>query len=262
MRCLSVLFFVLAFSLVSCSEKKEDHATGTVKSVQKPLSSANVLINLNAYIPKNIELHYKGTRMRSWLTDTNVRDIVSCVNRVYKNTDVQYQLGSINRIDPVRSNLESKLKLIVTVNRQDSYQKQRELKQARVSIFPLKYREANDVGGTINVFFLPFTGNTRQGDTSRKIGSINDVYIGEWSNKFAADGVPHKRRLVATGKPNLCKTVAHEIGHVLGLRHIKGSGAEYRQQQKIRLMGGNAGTQLTSDEISRLHQQAKKIVGK
>ena len=69
--------------------------------------------------------------------------------------------------------------------------------------------------------------------------------VGQWSNKYLVAGaVPEKRTISAPeGTPSLVMTVAHELGHNLGLGHPESNESNL-------MKGSSSGHSLTDDQIS------------
>tara|TARA_B100001123_G_scaffold426692_1_gene541208 strand:+ start:3626 stop:3886 length:261 start_codon:yes stop_codon:yes gene_type:complete len=85
--------------------------------------------------------------------------------------------------------------------------------------------------------------------------------LGEWTNKDNLGQQPHKRNLLPKKYGNglgyfnsLCKTLGHEIGHVLNLTHHK------KPKQNKYLMVGSGGTEMKKKEVERSLKVAKKIL--
>jgi hypothetical protein len=78
----------------------------------------------------------------------------------------------------------------------------------------------------INMYFLTFTGNTRQGNAGVGHGSSSEkVVMGQWTNKPTInpdddDSLLRQRKIyVKEGTPSLTFTAAHELGHILDANH-------------------------------------------
>ena len=82
-------------------------------------------------------------------------------------------------------------------------------------------------GNLFHIYLFPFTGNTSQGNSMRPFG--HHTVVGVWSNKYTKGKKPIKRKLTESLEEftvgSLTQTIAHELGHVLGLGHkgIKGN---------------------------------------
>ena len=84
---------------------------------------------------------------------------------------------------------------------------------------------------SVNLYFLTFTGNTRQGNAG--VGKDDEprshkVVMGQWTNKSNEVGntMLRKRNIyLEEGSPSLVFTFSHELGHILGENHTdRGSG--------------------------------------
>lgn len=82
-------------------------------------------------------------------------------------------------------------------------------------------------------------------------------FIGQWSDKTSES--PEKFQLTETHpfkKGSLSRTVAHELGHILGLKHPD----KTAQTEFDRLMGGKRPCyKLTTQEIETARQQATAL---
>ena len=121
----------------------------------------------------------------------------------------------------------------------------------------------------VNLYFFTFTGNTRQGranicSTNLSFGLDEEPFnmadpevacsltiVGQWSNKYLVAGaVPEKRTISAPeGTPSLAMTVAHELGHNLGLGHPESNESNL-------MKGSSSGHSLTDDQISTAREYA------
>ena len=74
-----------------------------------------------------------------------------------------------------------------------------------------------------HIYLFPFIGNTSQGNAMSKYGYHS--VVGVWTNKHNKGATPEPRLLVenwnAYKRGSLSRTIAHELGHVLQLRHKK-----------------------------------------
>lgn len=219
-----------------------------------------IVLPLSVYIPSGITIKTQGTAMRSWLSDQDIKRVIACTNSIYhdQNTSIRFQLRGIHRTPARRDGkLRAKLKYLATVTRQHNSKKENKKRvQTYKTIFTASTLQSNASNHDINIYLLPFTGNTRQGLTHRASRSI---WIAEWSNKYSHR--PTKRSLDTPRQPSLCKTLGHELGHELGLKHLS-SMEKLSPDAKNRLMDGKAGTRLTEKEKRTIYQYAKAIINR
>lgn len=80
---------------------------------------------------------------------------------------------------------------------------------------------------SVNLYFLAFTGNTRQGNAGVGKDDIpvsHKVVIGQWTNKSDNKGntlLRQRKVYVEEGTPSLVFTFSHELGHILGESHTE-----------------------------------------
>ena len=231
-------------------------------------SNETINIDLKFYSLNDVVMKRKNLEMKSWITENDIKKIVKCVNYIYESNFkkhnvypvIHFNYISLTKINvlttPGNKDIKKKINFIVKSTRNDGKEKKQILKKYIRSFFDKKIIKSNDKMKDINIYFVPFYSNTRQGFAyfSKSYPYKKDIFLGEWTNKDNRGGQPHKRRLLAKKMKNsLCKTLAHEIGHVLNLTHHKKKVSKY-------LMVGGSGTEMKKKEVERSLKTAEKIL--
>jgi len=232
-------------------------------------SNETINIDLKFYSLNDVVMKRKNLEMKSWIAEDDIKKIVECVNNIYESNFKKYKVYPIIQFNyisltklnvlstPGNKDIKKKINFIVKSTRNDGEVKKEKLKKYIQSFFGKKIIKSNDRMKNINIYFVPFYGNTRQGFAyySKSYPYKKDIFLGEWTNKDNGGGQPHKRNLLPKGlKNSLCKTVGHEIGHVLNLTHHK------KPKQNKYLMVGSWGTKMKKKEVERSLKVAKKIL--
>lgn len=109
----------------------------------------------------------------------------------------------------------------------------------------------------INIYFVPYLGEKSQGNAKPK---HKRILVGQWTDKATkARNLPERFQLIESlpfRKDSLSRTTAHELGHVLGLKH-----PDKKTQTTIGLlMGGKkTGYDLTQKEVEIACKTAKNL---
>jgi hypothetical protein len=102
-----------------------------------------------------------------------------------------------------------------------------------------------------HLYIFPFIGNRSQGNAMKSFDSR--VVVASWSNKHNNGGIPFKRNNSEDHQAcvigSLGRTIAHELGHLLGMKH---------SDCKKCLMAGNCGYSITPDQIKTVRAEANK----
>jgi hypothetical protein len=245
-------------------------------------SNETINIDLKFYSLNDVVMKRKNLEMKSWIAEDDIKKIVECVNNIYERNFKKYKVYPIIQFNyisltklnvlstPGNKDIKKKINFIVKSTRNDGEVKKKKLKKYIQSFFGKKIIKSNDRMKNINIYFVPFYGNTRQGFAyySKSSPYKKDVFLSEWTNKDNLGQQPHKRNLLpkkyVTGLGyfnSLCKTLGHEIGHVLNLtHHKKPKQINILANPNKYLMVGSWGTEMKKKEVERSLKTAKKIL--
>jgi hypothetical protein len=252
--CVCVLVILFCAHVASQNDDEE----GFASYIQVPLK-VHVIREMNMVWDNEVSLD-------SWISLDETRAIIESANAkffrkygiewILQETDVvEESLGSSIEIQTVLEELVS-LKRMNPADFEDDEHAYVQANKAdtakREAIYKKLIQNTNgDVAdGVTNLYFMTFTGNTRQGKFVEN-GSTPYVVIGQWSNKVGGeDSAPIKRVLdTEPPVPSLTYTVAHELAHVLGLKHITIG------ETDANIMNMGAGTDYQNAFVATLDQE-------
>ena len=184
-----------------------------------------IILPLNAYIIKNMDMTVKGKEISNWITPENIKGIISNINITFFNKHgIHWDLKEVIEFNvPESANLGFIQELTRDLNKYPNSERFK----AYCSLIPenMYSKKYN------NIYFGTFNGNTRQGkaniNSNKNITEkdleehVHMTLIGTNTNKHNNGKEPKKRSIDSPeGTPSLTFTVAHELGHVLGLSHL------------------------------------------
>ncbi|WP_372755216.1 zinc-dependent metalloprotease [Labilibaculum sp.] len=217
-------------------------------------------LNIRVHLMQGITVcHSTGVCMENWVTPEDVREIIFPeVNAIWEQANIKWVIESIIEEDVVKDeNYEESVAYMATTHRDSKGHSDPVRLDKLYSFMQPEYRtQPDEVGKNLfHIYLFPFMGNTSQGNAMKKHGM--HTCVGTWTNKSKTSTTPRKRLLVedhdAYVYGSLSRTIAHEIGHTLGLRH---------NICKIKcLMGGKSrGYSLCDSQIERSREFAKKRI--
>ncbi len=220
------------------------------------LSAAETTITLpiRFHISQGAKMTVKGQVMETWVQPADLTGpVLAEVNRIWKPAGIQFVVE--------RAQAEALLKpahfaeLIQIV--ENSKRGEEEVAgSGRTAAIGKLLDPAQRHPSAMNVYLLPYIGATYQGYAN--LGG-NQTVIGVWTDKASRAEKPPVKALLVEPEPmkvgSLARTIAHELGHNLGLVH-----PDKAEVSKVgRLMGGGKqGYALTDEEIAKARKTALK----
>ncbi len=217
-----------------------------------------ITLPIRFHLTQGARMTVKGQVMENWVQPADLTGpVLAEVNRIWKPAGIQFVAE--------RAQAESLLKpadfveLIRIV--ENSKRGEEEVPgSGRTAAIGKLLDPAQRHPAALNVYLLPYIGATYQGYAN--LGGKQAV-IGVWTDKASRAERPPVKALLVEPEPmrvgSLARTIAHELGHNLGLVH-----PDRAESSKLgRLMGGGKqGYALTDEEITKARKIAQKHAGK
>lgn len=199
----------------------------------------------------------KGQVMEVWVKpDELTGSMLTEVNRIWKQANIQFVVERA-AVEPLLqpANFAELLKSVENAKRGE----EEKLGSRRTASIAQLLDPAQVHPTAHNIYLLPYIGATYQGYA--KHGGTH-VVVGVWTDKPSRGENPPVQTLLVEPEPmkfgSLARTIAHELGHNLGLTHPD----KAEISAVPRLMGGSKqGYGLTPEEIAKARQTAQKHLG-
>jgi len=209
-------------------------------------------VPLRFHIIDSDDVEKNGKKLFCRVTEQDIQAIVLPeINRIWRVANIQFHSESVFRTDfanpPNKQNLIKNI-----VNAQRDAMGKSDAKRIKKLNQLIDWKNHHTTA--INIYLVPYLGEKSQGNAKAK---MNRVFVTQWTDKMIARGEPPIQFALVEPLPfkqgSLSRTIAHEVGHILGLKHPDKS----LQTEFGLLMGGKkAGYSLTSEEITKARQRA------
>lgn len=218
-------------------------------------ADAVIAVPVRFHVADNLVMDKAGVSMNSWVTERQIRDtVVPEVNRIWQAAGVRVVVDGVVPATLIPAVDRGRwVDLIVNARRDEDGESDPERIRHLGRIIDFDSQDRS----MVHVTLVPYLGEASQGNTKRR---FRRIVVGQWTDKpTRGRQAPERFALVEPGpfvRGSLARTVAHELGHVLGLRHPDkrepGPGGL--------LMGGRKpGYGLTRDEIITAREAARAI---
>jgi hypothetical protein len=224
-------------------------------SLTSQANETNIPLTLRFHVVTKLDIPKDSHKLKSWITEDDIKNkVLPEVNRIWKTANISFNLDSVLFTPSLHpSNKKQITGYIANAKRDEDGKADPE----RIELLSNLINFENENPNAINIYFVPYLGEASQGHAKRK---IKRAFIGQWTDKPSkGKNAPERFKLVENGvfkEGSIGRTVAHEIGHILGLKHPE----KTTQTQINLLMGGKkAGYSLTKKDVEKARQRAKKI---
>jgi hypothetical protein len=212
-----------------------------------------IRLPLRIVVARGLTLHKKGIPMNDWITDDAIcQQVIPELNRIWKPARIEWTVESLigHPISPtVQEERRDGLQRIMESRRDENGRSD----PARVPLIKAFFDPDHEHPVAQTVHLFPYLGTTSQGFAA---GGGLWAYLGIWTDKPSRGARPPRRTLLTEDPPmkigSLGRTLAHELGHNLGLSH-----PAQNARPTGRLMGGRRqGYLLTPEEIAAARSNA------
>ena len=226
------------------------------------VASANdetLTLPVRFHITQGATMTVKGQVMEVWVKPPDITGpVLAEVNRIWAPANIQFSPEQVSEEALLKpENFEELVAVFQNTSREaeKTGDIDRRVPSAR-SLFDPEHR----LPRALNVYLLPYIGLTLQG-FARLEGTL--AVVGVWTDKASRGKNPPVRALLVEAEPmvvgSLARTIAHELGHNLGLLHPDRGGVAWVG----RLMGGaKEGYALAPEEIAKARAVARKLLAR
>lgn len=219
-------------------------------------SDTQVVVPIQFNIVTDLPMTKDGLVMDSWVSEADIREtVLPEINCIWAPSGVSFTVQKIRSVQSLTPDNKPELVDYIVQASRDASGKSNPERIRKLNQL-IDWSEHSETA--INVYLVPYLGQTSQGNARRK---SKRIFVGQYSDKSShATQAPQPVKLTE-GRPfqigSLSRTLAHEIGHVLRLKH---------PDKKIQtdfglLMGGKKqGYHLRQEDKNTALKAAQKLV--
>ncbi|MBI3882556.1 MAG: hypothetical protein HY301_21150 [Verrucomicrobia bacterium] len=244
--------------------------TATLLAPLAALSAAGALAGSSPVVPvetaqrvavrfhlvTDLAMAKQGVAMTNWLTPEMIaKTVMPEVNRIWSAAKIEWTLSGVGSATTRSGNRAEVIAYLLKAARDSEGQGDPERIRKLQSILNVEQEDAR----AVNIYVIPYLGGTSQGNATPR---QKRVLLGQWTDKPSrGERPPEKCLLVERGEfqqGSFSRTVAHELGHILGLPHPARNAPPFH-----RLMGGrDPGNDLTDEEKATARKTAAAFSSK
>jgi len=183
-------------------------------------------LNLRVHVMQDDPwIHGSGNAMPPWVSGDDISEtLMPEVNDIWQLAGIRWSIENIIQ-EPINTydGYQDDIQYIVDSQRDEEGRSDPE---RLPRLYNLMQSDNLSSDGELDhnlfhIYIFPFIGNTSQGNAMSSFGWHS--VVGSWSNKHNDGGIPEKTLLIEAQqnfvRGSLARTIAHELGHVLNLRH-------------------------------------------
>lgn len=209
-----------------------------------------ITLPLRFHLTEGMVINIKGLSLANWVQPADIAGpVINEVNRIWRPAGIQFVIEQVvteRILRPV--DYESILSYVANARRDENGQGD----PARIRKLMQLVDPAHASPSIHNIYLMPYIGGTSQGNAQFR---LQGIFVGTWTDKASRGLKPPVKTLLAEPEPfkvgSLGRTIAHEIGHTLGLPHPPAP--------TIRQLMTGAGYVLTAEEIATARASAARI---
>ena len=188
-------------------------------------------VAVHFHLVADMDMAKKGVAMTNWLTPEMIKTTVMPeVNRIWATAKIEWTLSGVT---PGTTRSEGRADVIAYLLAATRDSEGRGDPQRVKKLIAILNQDRADARA-VNIYVIPYLGGTSQGNTQPAQWRI---IMGQWTDKPSRGERPPEKCLLVENLPfkqgSFGRTVAHELGHILGLKHPEKNVPPFQ-----RLMGG------------------------
>ncbi len=211
-----------------------------------------ITLPLRFHIAQGAEMTIKAKKLEAWVKPADLKGPVLIeINRIWKQAGIQFVIERAEEEAVIKpADYAEIIQYVENAKRDENgHGDPTRIQKIMQLVDPAKSNPK-----THNIYLMPYIGGTSQGNAQFK---LQGIFVGTWTDKASRGLNPPVKTLLSEKEPfkvgSLARTIAHEIGHTLGLNHPKSSSGGGAQ------LMSSGGYVLTPTEITTARKIAQAI---